>query len=512
MTDTATTPTAPSVRNGSLRRTLPDIGWGFIVAWGLATVFTPVFSGGGAANLGAFWLTSMIGAPVGLLAFFLLPVSLDTARARALASLGAVASMTLGVVLLAVSPSIASDAGVQALQVVGGFVSAVGTAVFTVLWGTHYASLDMTRIERMATASLIAAFACYAAVLALPRLLAILIIGCLPFLSAFCLMVAQGGTEGVVGIRNREDTRGLGHLNVPGFVRLGLGIVGATTVVSLFWTLADDGIVPAPAGALTASVLSGSVVAVLIMAYLSRFSRSLNLGTLYRWVLPLIAAAFSLLMLPVPGAVVGATFLVNGAQALLNLTTFIYFAELSQRTGASAQRVFGLGRFFLEGGFLIGLLLGPIAASWATEIGFYQGVLFVALTGFIVLAMVSIANQDRLAFTLEETEADRATSPAPVESGSAMVGAQSDGTAAAPAEDAAADRFALACTAVADEFGLTKREREILPYLAQGYSLPYIRNELYISQSTIDTHVRHIYKKMDLHSKEELITAVRGRC
>ena len=57
--------------------------------------------------------------------------------------------------------------------------------------------------------------------------------------------------------------------------------------------------------------------------------------------------------------------------------------------------------------------------------------------------------------------------------------------------------------------GLTNREREILPYLAQGYSLPYIRNELYIAQSTIDTHVRHIYQKLGIHSREELITKVR---
>ncbi len=41
MTDTATTPTVLRARNGSLRHSLPDIGWGFIVAWGLATVFTP---------------------------------------------------------------------------------------------------------------------------------------------------------------------------------------------------------------------------------------------------------------------------------------------------------------------------------------------------------------------------------------------------------------------------------------------------------------------------------------
>lgn len=511
MTDIATTPTVLRARNGSLRHSLPDIGWGFIVAWGLATVFTPVFSAGDTANMGVFWLASMIGAPVGLFSLFLLPVSLTTTRARTLAFLGAVASMTLGVALLTVSPSMASDVGVHALQAAGGFVSAVGTAVFTVLWGAHYASLDMTRIERMATASLIAAFACYAVVLVLPRLPAILFVGCLPFLSAFCLAAAHSGNESAPCVRNRKDAQRLGHLNVPGFVRLGLGIVGATTVVSLFWTFANDDIVPAAAGVLTTSVLSGSVVAVLITAYLSRFSRALNLGTLYRWVLPLIAVAFSLLVLPIPGAIMGAAFLVNAAQALLNLTTFIYFAELSQRTGASAQRVFGLGRFFLEGGFLVGLLLGPPAASWAAETSFYQGVLFVALTGFIVLAMVSIANQDRLAFTLEETGRDCSASSAPTQSAASAPSSQPDETAM-PAEDASADRFALACAAAADEFGLTKREREILPYLAQGYSLPYIRNELYISQSTIDTHVRHIYKKMGLHSKEELITAVRGRC
>lgn len=68
-----------------------------------------------------------------------------------------------------------------------------------------------------------------------------------------------------------------------------------------------------------------------------------------------------------------------------------------------------------------------------------------------------------------------------------------------------------ACALLAEEYKLTKREREVLIYLAQGYSLPYIRNELYIAQSTIDTHVGHIYKKMGIHSREELITIVRSK-
>ena len=145
-----------------------------------------------------------------------------------------------------------------------------------------------------------------------------------------------------------EDLRSLGNLSIKGFVRLGLGIIGATSVVSLFWSFITEGLIPVPAGVLTASVLSGLLVAVVIEAYVTRFARALNLGMLYRWVLPLITVAFSLLLFSNTPMLVGAVFLVNAAQALLNLTTFVYFAELSQRSGASPLRVFGLGRFFLE--------------------------------------------------------------------------------------------------------------------------------------------------------------------
>lgn len=474
---------------------LPDAGWGFVVVWGLAVIFTPVLSGD-EVNMGIFWLTSMIGAPVGLLAFFILPLNIQSQRAKEVAVMLAVGMMTLGIVLLEL-PLACTES--QAMQGVGGLVSGLGTAVFTVLWGSRYASFSVLRIERMATASLILAFLCYLIVLWVPRIVGIVLIGCFPFLSAVCLMLSRG--EDAVESRTKEsnDGRSLGNLSIAGFIRLGLGIVGATTVVSLFWSFISEGIIDAPSGVLTASVLSGLLVAVVIEAYVTRFARALNLGLLYRWVLPLIAVAFSLLLFSRTPLLVGSVFLVNAAQALLNLTTFVYFAELSQRTEASALRVFGLGRFFLESGFLVGLLLGPVATSLVVEVGSYQGVLFIFLTGFIVLAMVSIANQDKLAFTFEEPPSDLVACGTKVVSEDTSV------------ERSAQERFELACMEASDLFGLTKREREILPYLAQGYSLPYIRNELYISQSTIDTHVRHIYKKMEVHSKEELITYIRER-
>ena len=490
---------------------VPDVGWGFIVAWGLATVFSPVFSEGDTANMGAFWLASMLGAPIGLLLFFLLPVSLNGSRAQGLAQNFALSGMTLGLALLEIS--LYSPSAGFTLQIGGGFVSALGTAIFTVLWGAHYASLDMKRIERMATCSLIVAFACYALILVLPRIAAVVIIGCLPFLSSVCLSIKHQGGEGVTSPAHSDSipTNGLGNLNVIGFMRLGLGIVGATTVVSLFWTLTNSGVIHVLPNSLSTSMLSGSIVAVLIMAYLSRFARSLNLGTLYRWVLPLIAVSFSLLMFGNEQLTIGSSLLINASQALLNLTTFIYFAELSQRTGALAVRVFGLGRFFLEAGFLLGLLSMPLAKTIASITGSYQGALFIFLTALIVLVMISIANQDQLAFTLSDNVSPLSKNDAPVHSGKNDndLGSQASEGSLSTNEQTPKDLFGATCDRVADEFELTKREREILPYLAQGYSLPYIRNELYIAQSTIDTHVRHIYKKMDLHSKEELITYVR---
>ena len=53
------------------------------------------------------------------------------------------------------------------------------------------------------------------------------------------------------------------------------------------------------------------------------------------------------------------------------------------------------------------------------------------------------------------------------------------------------------------------RETEVLALLAQGRSIPYIRDELIISRETAATHAKHIYAKLGVHSRQELIDLVR---
>ena len=55
---------------------------------------------------------------------------------------------------------------------------------------------------------------------------------------------------------------------------------------------------------------------------------------------------------------------------------------------------------------------------------------------------------------------------------------------------------------------LTPRETEVFTLLAQGRSIPYIRDELIISRETAATHAKHIYTKLGVHSRQELIDLV----
>ena len=61
---------------------------------------------------------------------------------------------------------------------------------------------------------------------------------------------------------------------------------------------------------------------------------------------------------------------------------------------------------------------------------------------------------------------------------------------------------------LAREHKLTPRETEVFGLLAHGRSIPYVRDALIISRDTAATHAKHIYTKLDVHSRQELIDLV----
>ena len=83
-----------------------------------------------------------------------------------------------------------------------------------------------------------------------------------------------------------------------------------------------------------------------------------------------------------------------------------------------------------------------------------------------------------------------------------------DARPAAPADPAAADARSDRIARLSETWGLTEREREIFALLAIGRTQPWIAENLGISESTVNSHVRHIYSKSNIRNRQELLDLV----
>jgi DNA-binding CsgD family transcriptional regulator len=61
------------------------------------------------------------------------------------------------------------------------------------------------------------------------------------------------------------------------------------------------------------------------------------------------------------------------------------------------------------------------------------------------------------------------------------------------------------CRTLADTYCLSIREEEILNLIIRGRNLQQIAKSMNLSHNTIKTHVKHIYSKLNVHTKEEIL-------
>lgn len=67
------------------------------------------------------------------------------------------------------------------------------------------------------------------------------------------------------------------------------------------------------------------------------------------------------------------------------------------------------------------------------------------------------------------------------------------------------------CEEVADRYGLSPREREVFACMARGRTRAGIQEDLVLSGNTVKTHVAHIYAKLDVHDRQEMMALLLGR-
>lgn len=68
--------------------------------------------------------------------------------------------------------------------------------------------------------------------------------------------------------------------------------------------------------------------------------------------------------------------------------------------------------------------------------------------------------------------------------------------------------FDKKCEAIAELYQLSPRESEILASLAKGRNAAWIQEQLVISPHTVKSHIYNIYRKLDIHSQQKLMSFV----
>ncbi len=91
--------------------------------------------------------------------------------------------------------------------------------------------------------------------------------------------------------------------------------------------------------------------------------------------------------------------------------------------------------------------------------------------------------------------------------------AQAASAPLSPADAAAAEKALRqqACRAIAQEACLTERETVVLELVSLGYTVARMAQERGVSENTVRTHTKGLYRKLDVHSKQEVIALVEER-
>lgn len=231
---------------------------------------------------------------------------------------------------------------------------------------------------------------------------------------------------------------------------------------------------------------SSVIVAAVLAIALAQLWPGFSLATIYRVLLPVAAAIFIVLSsFPVGTMSFSLGFLVShSVMATVALLALASLAAVA-RAGEFSPVVVGAALCAMTS---VAVLVGANLAQLVPQDDTMGAVLLVCAMAYFVYVLISpLADYYRM---FRETEGVR------------------EGRESAPSDSARPLDYDRVCVALADERNLSAREREILPYIARGHRPAYVADLLCISEHTVRTHLRNMYRKLGINSREELIQLV----
>lgn len=229
----------------------------------------------------------------------------------------------------------------------------------------------------------------------------------------------------------------------------------------------------------------GCVVAALIVYASVNIQR---IDFKYSLVYQLAGVSMILSLLPLSGAVPLwsqiCEFLALAGYTFALIAIMVILSNISYQYGVNAVWLFGIERavrlLSVQGGLELSHILNTL--NTPSMLGSSRLLINVFIAIMIVLAMRFFLSEKQL------------TSP-----WGAVLKGRSDNDATS-----VQNRIGEKCNEVAKAFNLTPREAEIMLLLANGKKPAQIEQQLYVASSTVKTHIKHLYQKLDIHSRKDL--------
>lgn len=480
------------------------LGLGLLIAWVYGSWFSDGLFAPGSARGADSLNVSLIFSAAGLLALAFRPRRrTPLSPALVLAAAVAVSATTLSFLV------VPDGLPLLAVAAVGG----VASSVLWVAWGELFCQVDLEITEACIPASLAVFVAAALLAYLLPAPLSGILAALFPLASSLMLLLCKNGQP--EDFRFPEPVEPFAAV-LPSLVRLAF--------CSMVCSIATGCVVTSfPAGELAALGLqdrgilfyvAGGIVAGLIAVFAIAHTSRMSFSFLYDWAIPLIVFSLSLRALDELVCNVLASVLACAAALYVEVLFFAIFARITAKGLCLPSETFGIFRALVQLGFLIGGVLGAVLSpQWGLP-------LYLAL---ICLCVVMLPLFLHLQKRFESPAMPLGTAVSgPVAAG--FYGEGRPGASARPTqglagaasaqkpEEATAEPVAAEpvdyVAAMAEAFKLSPRETEVLRYLGRGRSVPYMREVMMLSKSTIETHIKHIYAKTDVHSKQELIDLI----
>ena len=277
----------------------------------------------------------------------------------------------------------------------------------------------------------------------------------------------------------------------------------------------------------SASMLGALLSAVVLLVLWHRMSFRFGLISVFRVAYPLLITGF--LLLPFCGPIYLNAFAAVAYMvfSLVQMLMMMQCAQVSRDRGINPVFIYG---FFGAVAYILqslGFLFGWASDLVAIIASYGLGLTLLVSTGTLVRPLVTkgAVTMDPIEFVSLAAAPSKAEAR-PVPASSHESGEVASGLPNAPAaavadsapvkrrrrrasasEDAGAirDRLSKQCLVLQERYGLSMREAEVMELIARGNSMAAIADRLVISENTVRTHAKHIYTKLDIHRRQELL-------